>query len=300
MPPKGSTMLDVGARERLRPGESMEHSQPLLSDNGQFALMLQADGNLVVFSRWPNSPTIIWTSATGDSTTPPRVRAVMTSGGNFVLRANQSIAYQPTDLLVWETGTNGHPDAVLFVRDDGAVVVSENNVILWSTSIEHQAIGLGAPIRLDAMADAPVIAYRNDTVGNGKTMNTTATLYRSGLLVVVSDMHNRNWVSDLRGRILVVGVTGNGQAIWITNPVIEAPTLCSVPDVSCASNRQWFTSNDWPADVAGVITALDIYQGDALDYRNRLNDTLKAICKFGPSMPTVGPTIEQMCQANGM
>jgi hypothetical protein len=110
-----------------------------------------------------------------------------------------------------------------------------------------------------------VSLFKKDEVGFGKFMETKATLYRNGQLVVDTFTRNDNWTSGLRGKVLVVAIDAQGRAIWISKE-LRCATRCSVPDVSCASQgRQTFTES-FPAEVGEMTHRLDIYQADTPFY----------------------------------
>jgi hypothetical protein len=116
--------------DRLYPDQSLSPGQSATSHNDLFSLVLQTDGNLVLYwtagQPFDASPgaTPMWatnTVGTGSS------QAVMQGDGNFVLYAPGG----PT----WASGTDGHPGTTLVVQDDGNVVEYDpNNVPLWATN----------------------------------------------------------------------------------------------------------------------------------------------------------------------
>lgn len=97
---------------------SLAVDQSIVSNNLQYRLMLQADGNLVLYAG-PNEP--VWaTSLFG-----PGMRLDMQYDGNLVLYQNN----QP----IWATHTEGHGGAHLAVQDDGNLTVFDGyGNLLWS------------------------------------------------------------------------------------------------------------------------------------------------------------------------
>jgi hypothetical protein len=101
----------------LLPGES------LTSCNGAYSLVLQGDGNLVLYA----SGIALWNSHTWGSVGGA---AVMQEDGNFVL-------YSELGTKQWSTSTDGHYGALLAVQDDGNLVVYSNTwAALW---VSHTA-----------------------------------------------------------------------------------------------------------------------------------------------------------------
>ena len=103
------------AEGSLAPGESLR------SSNDQFSLVLQEDGNLVLYDQ---GGAAIWATGT-DGQDIARVR--MQQDGNLVL-------YAPGGDAAWASGTNGNDGAYIILQDDRNLVIytSEGNPI-WAT-----------------------------------------------------------------------------------------------------------------------------------------------------------------------
>ena len=96
----------------------LDGGQELL--NGNYAFIMQTDGNLVLY----NGSTAIWASNTSGN---PGAYCTMQSDGNLVV-------YSSSGGALWATGTNGNPGAYVTLQTDGNVVVySSSNVALWAT-----------------------------------------------------------------------------------------------------------------------------------------------------------------------
>jgi hypothetical protein len=94
----------------LKPGQSLIVGQSISSQDGQFTLSLQADGDLLLRAQWGEA---LWTSGTsGQSAT----RVDMQEDGNLVI-------YNSTGQSLWYSGTEGNPGASLWVQDDGNLVI---------------------------------------------------------------------------------------------------------------------------------------------------------------------------------
>ncbi len=109
------------ARCGLDPDERMKVGQTVLACNEKFGLVVQNDGDLVVYS---SAGQAVWrtrTYATGASF------AHMQLDGNFVLRDSAGKA-------LWSTGTAGHPFSALWVEDDGTLSIhSRDHHELWTS-----------------------------------------------------------------------------------------------------------------------------------------------------------------------
>ncbi len=90
------------------------------SMNHQYYLILQGDGNLVLYK---SNGIQLWASNTEGI---PATRCVMQTNGNLVLFNGDS----PT----WSTNTDGHPDSRLVMQDDGNLVIYlPNGISIWDT-----------------------------------------------------------------------------------------------------------------------------------------------------------------------
>ena len=142
-------------------------STSLTSANGDYRLLMTADGDLAEDSLHGISPiligiddggyfgggnasaednetvtgayvgettTQIWDSGTGGN---PSARAVLQSDGNFVV-------YSASNAVLWASNTAGNPGATLAVQDDGNVVLYENGQALWATKTVSTIDGHGS------------------------------------------------------------------------------------------------------------------------------------------------------------
>ncbi len=101
----------------LAPGDVLTPGQFIRSSNGWVTLILQGDGNLVLYG--PQGALRTWGQAANF--------AVMQEDGNFVL-------YGPGGAL-WDSVTYGHPGAFLLVQDDGNLVIyAGDGTPLWATN----------------------------------------------------------------------------------------------------------------------------------------------------------------------
>lgn len=102
------------ARQFLRVGES------LTSFDRRFTLVLQADGNLVLYG--PGG-SVLWASGTDGQ---PVLQAVMQEDGNFVV-------YAPDGTPTWAAGTDGNPDSQLVLESSGQVVIyNTRGAAIWA------------------------------------------------------------------------------------------------------------------------------------------------------------------------
>ncbi|MGA3354216.1 MAG: phosphodiester glycosidase family protein [Acidimicrobiales bacterium] len=123
---------------RLRPGSSLSSGSWLESPNGHYVLVMQRDGNLVLYGE--SLP--IWASSTASH---PGATARMRRDGNLVI-------FQGSD-SIWSSGTDRAGDAgsVLVLDNGGAMIIdSRAGKALWRT------VSLSPPGALQPFSPPPV------------------------------------------------------------------------------------------------------------------------------------------------
>jgi Alpha-lytic protease prodomain/Trypsin len=107
---------------RLNPGGALATNASLSSCGGRFVLVMQGDGNLVLYDN--TSGAALWASSTFGA----GFAAYMQTDGNLVI-------YTPEGLPVWASNTSGLNGAMLFVQDDGnSVIYTHTAVPVWATN----------------------------------------------------------------------------------------------------------------------------------------------------------------------
>lgn len=115
-PPPAPTCSD-----RLTAGQSLLPGDKRCSSDGRFQLIMQGDGNLVLYT---SSYQVIWASYTQGR---GAYRAVMQGDGNLVI-------YTQSGTPLWWTGTQGNAGAWFVVQSDANLVVySAANRPLWAS-----------------------------------------------------------------------------------------------------------------------------------------------------------------------
>ncbi|OQV26031.1 hypothetical protein BV898_00161 [Hypsibius exemplaris] len=113
-----------GFASQLEPGENLAVGQSLWSPNQTTKLMLQADGNLVLYRL---QQTLIWSAGTDLMVKKPALLKV-TNNGDVVL-------HNAAGEVVWKLGTDGEPSlpAILQVEDadGGRLCLSKNGTCIW-------------------------------------------------------------------------------------------------------------------------------------------------------------------------
>jgi hypothetical protein len=97
------------------------------SDNGSYRLIMQQDGNLVLYKTVSRSNVAIWSSRTNGQTVG---ECDMQTDGNLVI-------YTPNHKPIWASHTNGHNGSYLEVQDDGnAVIYTPDGKAIWATNTQ--------------------------------------------------------------------------------------------------------------------------------------------------------------------
>lgn len=99
--------------DRLTSGQSLPSGQYLRSTNGKYIVLLQGDGNLVIYTPGYH---VLWASHSGGK---GATSAVMQGDGNLVL-------YTSGNAPVWHTATNGNGASYLIMQNDGNFVIYTN------------------------------------------------------------------------------------------------------------------------------------------------------------------------------
>jgi hypothetical protein len=99
----------------------------VFSDNGSFQLIMQQDGNLVLYKTVNLAATAIWASQTNGQQVG---QCNMQTDGNLVI-------YTADQKPIWASHTNGHNGSHLEVQDDGNVVIyTANQKPIWATNTQ--------------------------------------------------------------------------------------------------------------------------------------------------------------------
>lgn len=120
-PPTGPAAMG----NTVRPGETLSPNQTLASTNGRFALVMQGDGNLVLYQRLRGGRNrAMWASGTDGRQVSV---CILQLDGNVVL-------YDAEVRPIWDSGTGGRSISQLVVQDDGNLVLYQpDGTPVWST-----------------------------------------------------------------------------------------------------------------------------------------------------------------------
>lgn len=114
--------------DRLNPDQILTSDQEIKSNNGKASLIMQGDGNLVLYETRPGGRQALWASDTWNTPGAPGSRAIMQGDGNLVV-------YTPDNKPIWASDTSGNPGAYLVMQDDGnAVIYTPDSRPLWASN----------------------------------------------------------------------------------------------------------------------------------------------------------------------
>lgn len=108
----------------LLPGKSIPQNSQLTSNNGKYKLLMQGDGNLVLYQTIP-SDKVVWATNTISNNTP--FMCLFQVDGNLVI-------YDGKSNVVWASNTAGKMVTVLSLQDDGNLVIYNNSTAIWATN----------------------------------------------------------------------------------------------------------------------------------------------------------------------
>lgn len=108
--------------DRLSEGEELKRGESICSNNGKYTLVLQEDGNLVLYKVEEKLKKALWSSGTFNRAVN---RCVMQQDGNLVIYGFSE--------AIWDTHTSGRPGAFIVMQDDGNLVMFYNKEAIWWT-----------------------------------------------------------------------------------------------------------------------------------------------------------------------
>lgn len=199
---------------RLTSGQQINANENMVSRDLQNTLLLQSDGNLVLYSAFDAR----WSTRTYNK---PAQRLVMQPDGNLVL-------YDDKGKALWNTGTQGNSGAYFAMQTDGNMVVySSGGTALWNSGTVERPDDLlhyvsptlydenfilkgqqletaNRKFRMAFQGDGNLVIYSNDTGKPLWASNTGAGAYKlimqhDGNLVIYDKEHRALWNTHTAG-----------------------------------------------------------------------------------------------------
>ena len=128
---------------KLEVSHTLESGQKLISQNGNYVLNMQRDGNLVVYYKKATSgwgP--LWSSKTaGKGSSPYKLR--LQSDNHLVIYDNSPAAIWSTSVFIGKDGQQWEKAGFAVMQNDGNFVVYDgNNAIMWETATDGGTTGI--------------------------------------------------------------------------------------------------------------------------------------------------------------
>jgi hypothetical protein len=222
----------------LTVNQSLTVDSQLISNNGQYQLVLQTDGNLVLYRFSDQHP--LWASNTQGKGAKT---ATMQADGNFVI-------YNSNKNPLWSSETKGKGGVTLVLQDDGNLVIykQDGTTAVWasntmqsatltvdqSLAVNSQLISNNGQYQLVLQTDGNLVLYRLSdkhplwASGTKGKASTTATMQADGNFVIYDSQKHSLWASGTKGKggvTLVLQDDGNlviykqdgKTAVWASN-----------------------------------------------------------------------------------
>lgn len=263
----------------LYTGESLQNTA-LTSDNQQYTLNMQNDGNLVA-QMWPRP---YW--ATGSSS--PNAKLIMQGDGNLVIyrvdAANNPVA------AIWASGTSDPSGGRLVLQNDGnLVVIGNSRGLLWSPNATATRLYSGQKLtgqynqtiyspnrryKLTMQSDGNVVAYDGTAAiwaKHGQKPYSTLEMQTDANLVLYDSTHTALWATNTlgnNGSYLEAQNDGNfvlydhGVARWSTKGD-------TTPDVGGANSSAQLAQQILNLKAAGKIAINDYSENRTSDTNDR-------------------------------
>lgn len=229
----------------LAKGNNLTTQQHLLSPDMNSALVLQGDGNLVLY----NDFRAVWSSHTAGS---KATRLTLQNDGNLVL-------YTASGKAVWHTETAGSDASTLKLQTDGNLVLyNPSNVARWNSNTYHAPDSLSAVVRVMPNGGQMYIGQRLETAKRDRYLS----LQSDGNLVLYTSSGTALWSSRTTGKggfVLQMQPDGNlvlytkaGKAVWNTR---TGGRGASRLEVQQDSNVVVYKTGDhptWAANTSGL------------------------------------------------
>jgi len=167
----GVTGCTTSSPSVLHGGQTLTMGGCLLSPNGQYELIMQNDGNLVIY--YERSPDALWSTATsGSSGAYLRLQG---DDGNLVLSNESGSA------ALWTSSTVGAANSNLLLQNDGNLVLYANNEKIGSGGVPYAAWASGTDNLRGIALPAGQVLQAGQYLQDGSYRLTMGT---SGLLVL--------------------------------------------------------------------------------------------------------------------
>lgn len=239
---KAAGFTYVASNGTLTAGQVLSQGTALKSPSGTYELIMQSDGNLVIYKSGGR--------ATWATNTSSGRRATMQQDGNFVV-------YGSAGNAVWSSTTDSFPGADLVMQDDGNLVIYRSGLALWSKDgVLYDRLTSNQTLTASQSRLSPNHQYSLIMQGDGNLV-----LYRAGGVAVWASntQGSGNWAVMQGDGNLVVYTAGN-RALWASGTAGKGGSYLRIQDdaklvVYQGGTAIWDSSGPEAPFNAGIIAS---------------------------------------------
>jgi len=205
----------------LNPGQQLNVDDTLTSPSGQYQLILQGDGNMVLYRLFDHCAT--WSTGTAGKSSQD---ARMQTDGNFVLVDTSNNA-------LWSSGTDGNDGANIRLQDDGNLVLSLNDIALWTSQTAQTILYPGQQLNVGDTLYSPGGACYLVLQGDGNLV-----LYQTSpnqAIWATGTEGKSSQFAAMQGDGNFVIYDNSGNALWSTGTDGNNNAFLTVLDQGCVN-----------------------------------------------------------------
>lgn len=233
--------------DRLHPGEKLQPGEQLLSANQKYSLVMQEDGNLVLYTIGSNA---VWSSGTHGHQVDS---AVLQEDGNFVIYGEGR--------ALWHSQTHGNPVAYLVLQDDRNLVIYDpEGRPLWNTNTHIRSFRF------------PISAEVRDKLGNSREMRTKFTVSNNGRINASTRIDTDELARGFHGAVILLLTDEDGNVLHESQPRRWGVNGEGIPG-DAGDDREEPWSEMIPAEVVEKVKGYRVIHFE--DPGGTLEDTLK-------------------------
>jgi len=227
----------LASRYLLNPGEVLQEGEKLVSGNGLYQLVMQNDGNLVLYKVYQGyDPIVFWASNTVNKGTAPR-RLVYQGDNNLVI-------YDANNGVLFTANTFGQAPGTFILQDDGnAVIYNGEKKASWAT-------GTNQPTWIMRSEQDPVnILKQGQTITIGQSISSLDGRYKcivqaDGNFVMYKNGNNAPWATGTSSNIRPFFLTLQGDGNLVLYDAKNRALWASGTNGKGASPRQLIMQDD--------------------------------------------------------
>ena len=251
--------------DTLEPGQDLTIDQSLLSIPPRTTLVMQGDGNLVIYRN--DNGRALWDSNTVGR---PAVRVSMQTDGNLVM-------YGAGGEVFFNTRTNGHPGCRAVLQAEGNLVLYEpSGLVAWPSSNGFDTSPLS-----DATDD--------ESVGAGEHMQSRASTSAGGLISGSTHIWCNKDFAGFHGSVVVFVLDDQKKIIWPSDPSVTKHQYGvdgkNVPGLTSDRTIPWTFALD-------ATTLANAKAVRLLQFRDPNNVLLTDVAIVGKLVEEVAPAIK--------